>query len=71
LALFADDEMVGDARQVGMAQVRQDDSFQPELARMFIRRKEVFLYGYFYTQVFVYGAGNRVHPPWLRRSTMR
>ena len=36
LALIADHEMIGNPRQVGMAQISQDHGLQPELARIFI-----------------------------------
>ena len=61
LALVADHKMVGNARQVGMPQVRQDDRLEAELARVLIGGEEVFLERDFHAQVLIHGAINRSH----------
>ena len=61
LALLADDKVVRDARQVGVAQVGQDDRFQAELACVFIRGEKVFLDRHVHAQVLIHGAVNGPH----------
>ena len=61
LPLVADREMIRHARQVRVAQARQDHRLEPELASIFVCRKEVFLDGYVDTQILVHGAINRSH----------
>ena len=53
--------MIRDARQVGVAQVRQDYRFQPELAGVFVRSEKIFLEGDIHAEIFVHGAVNGPH----------
>ncbi len=55
--------MVGNAWQVRVAQVGQQDGFQAELAGIFIAGKEVFLDRHIHAQIFIHGAVNRSHAP--------
>ena len=63
LALAFDHKMIGDTRQVGVAQGGQDDGFAPELAGIFFGGKEVFFDGDFNAQVLIHSAINSTHAP--------
>ena len=66
LALVLNDEMVSNTRQVGVAQIRQDDGFAPELACVFLVVKQVFFDGYGYTQAFIGSAIDCAHAPFAQ-----
>ena len=63
LALIFDHKVVGDARQVGMAQVGQDGGLQAELTRVFLGGEEVLFNCHFYPEVLVNRAIHRRHSP--------
>ena len=61
LSLIADHKMIRHARQIGMAQIRQNHRFQPELTRVFVRGEKILFEGYLHAEIFIHGAINRPH----------
>ena len=53
--------MIGDARQVRVTKVRENDCFEPELTRLFVGRKQVFFNGNIHAEIFIDSAIDRAH----------
>jgi hypothetical protein len=63
LTLVGHDEVIEDARQVGMAQAGQDGGFEPELAGVVFGGEQVFLDGDIHVEAFIVSTVNGAHAP--------
>ena len=63
LTLVADYEVIGNAWQVRMPQICQDNSFETELTGIFVTGEEVFLDRHIHAEILIHGAVNRSHAP--------
>ena len=62
MPLIANHKMIGDARQIGMAQVGKDDRLKAKLARVFIRCKQILFNGNIHAQILIHRVIYRPHP---------